>query len=211
MKAFVVFLAAAVWAVTACSGSDSAAREGAAPAGGVDAAPAAAGNPADRDLAAAEARKEAKATAKPAVDTAQLREAPAWELADLNGKVVKSAEYSGKVIILNFWATWCGPCKMEIPDFKRLYDTYRDQGVEIIGVAMDREGKAKVAPFVTAAEINYPILLGARQIVTDYGPITAIPVTYVLSQDGKIYKRYIGARPGAVFEQDIKALLGIQG
>jgi len=191
-----------------CSGSDAEAEDTASAgtamqneAGGAETYTAQ-NTPADDGIAAAEIRKGAQ----PAVDTSALRDAPAWRLPDLNGGTVSSAQFAGKVIILDFWATWCGPCKMEIPHFIELQNTYGDK-LAVIGVDMG-EPKEKVLAFATANNINYQMVLGSQQIANDYAPIKGLPTTFVLSQDGKIYKRYVGYRPKQVFERDIAALLG---
>ncbi|NNF05994.1 MAG: TlpA family protein disulfide reductase [Candidatus Eisenbacteria bacterium] len=168
----------------------------------------------NKDLAEAEARRQSQnrgkmdIVAKPAIETASLREAPPWTVQDLEGNPVSKSDFLGKVVILDFWATWCGPCKMEIPHFIELQEEYGDNLV-IVGVSVDREGPAKVAPFAAKANINYPMVMVNSKIAKDYEPITSIPTTFVITQDGKIYKRYTGYRPKAIFENDIKTLLGI--
>jgi thiol-disulfide isomerase/thioredoxin len=200
----ILALALAV-ATTACSTEDQA--QAGSGDDGKEAAPAA---ELDKESVDAAARRPgATPGTEPAVDTSALRAAPSWELANLAGETVTNADFHGKIVILDFWATWCGPCKMEIPHFKELYSTYADQGLEIVGVALDREGPKKVAPFVEAAGVEYHTVIGDQQIVTAYGPISGIPTTYVISQDGKIFKRYVGYRPKEVFERDIKTLLGV--
>ena len=121
---------------------------------------------------------------------------------------MSSGELLGKVVILDFWATWCGPCKMEIPHFIELQNEF-EGNLEIVGVAMDRQGRQIVEPFVKTAAINYSTVLGDKKVVTDYAPITGLPTTFVIAQDGKIFKRYVGFRPKSVFENDIRTLLGM--
>jgi cytochrome c biogenesis protein CcmG/thiol:disulfide interchange protein DsbE len=121
--------------------------------------------------------------------------------------------YRGRVVILNIWATWCGPCRVEIPDFVKLQDKYRDQGLEIVGVSIDPidprgGGAAAVAPFMAQYKINYNVwLVNNPNAFAEYPMGQGIPTTYVLDRDGKIYRKYIGVRPMSVFENDIKALL----
>ena len=159
-------------------------------------------DPQTSEIELAEARK-------PAIDTSVLRDAPGWQLMDLSGQRRYSGEMVGKVVIFDFWATWCGPCKMEIPHFIELQNEYDGQ-LEIVGVAMDRQGRQIVEPFVRSAGINYITVLGDQRVVEDYSPITGLPTTFVISQDGKIYKRYVGFRPKSVFENDIRTLLGLE-
>jgi thiol-disulfide isomerase/thioredoxin len=122
-------------------------------------------------------------------------------------------EYRGKVVILNFWAVWCGPCRVEIPDFVKLQEKYRDQGFEIVGVSMDKlwprgGGPATVAPFMKSYNINYTVLMvDNASALAGYKIPEAIPTTYVLDREGRIVKSYLGPRSMAVFEQDIKPLL----
>jgi len=167
---------------------------------------------ADQEMAEAEARQRAGATGKhtkPAVDTSQLQDAPGWQLTDLEGNQVALADFKGQVVLLDFWATWCGPCRMSIPHLKDLYAEYKDQGLAVIGISLDQQGPAVVRPFVSQQQIAYPIVMGNLQITQDFGGIRGIPTAFVISQDGKIYKKYVGLVPKQVYEKDIRALLGL--
>jgi thiol-disulfide isomerase/thioredoxin len=128
-------------------------------------------------------------------------------LKDLDGKDVKISAHKGKVILLNFWATWCGPCKAEIPGFVELQDKYKKDLV-IVGFSVD-DTADKARAFATEYKINYPIMLGlGREDIQDaYGPIWGIPASFLISKDGKVCKRHMGIAPKAVFEKEIKALL----
>lgn len=128
--------------------------------------------------------------------------APDFSLADINGKVVSLSEYNGKVVILNFFASWCSPCRREVPDFIELEKAYASKGAAIIGVALVRLSDAK--EFAGKMGINYPVLVDDGKVSDLYGPIRSIPVTFIIGKNGKISKMYIGSRPGAVFEADIK-------
>jgi len=125
----------------------------------------------------------------------------------LDGKDVKLSDYRGKVVLLNFWATWCGPCKAEIPGFVELQEKY-GQDLVIVGYSVDDTAE-KAAAFAKEYKINYPVLLGlGREDVQDaYGPIWGIPASFLISKDGKVCKKHMGIAPKAVFEKEIKALL----
>jgi peroxiredoxin len=131
--------------------------------------------------------------------------APGFTLADLSGKSVSLSDFKGKVVILDFWATWCPPCKKEIPDFIELQKQYGSQGVQIVGIALDQPDKVKA--FVQQNGINYPVLLGNDAITVKYGGIDGIPTTFVIDKKGKIINRFEGFRPKSVFEGEIKKLL----
>jgi peroxiredoxin len=131
--------------------------------------------------------------------------APSFTLTDLSGKSVSLADFRGKVVILDFWATWCPPCKKEIPDFIDLQKAYGQKGVEIIGIALDEP--YKVSAFVQQNGVNYTVLLGNDAIAARYGGIDGIPTTFVIDRKGKIVNRFEGFRPRDVFESEIKKLL----
>ena len=121
----------------------------------------------------------------------------------LDGKDVTVAEYKGKVVLVNFWATWCEPCKIEIPELIQLQQKYESKGFTILGVAMDDEGKSVVSPFVQTkrydmgggqqSAMNYPILLGNDEIANKFGGLLGYPTTVLFNKDGKEIKRTTGA------------------
>jgi len=127
---------------------------------------------------------------------------------DMNGSDVNLADYKGKVVLLNFWATWCGPCKVEIPLFVELQEKYRDRGVVFLGLSVD-DPVESLKPFAEQYKMNYPVLAGiGRDDVQDaFGPVWGIPVTFVISRDGKICKRHMGLPNREQFEKEIESLL----
>jgi thiol-disulfide isomerase/thioredoxin len=135
-----------------------------------------------------------------------LNEAPAWELKDLDGQVVKSSEFLGKVVILDFWATWCAPCKAEIPGFIALQKQYGDRGLVVIGVSLDDQGPVVVKHFMADFEMNYRVVLGDVVLMQAFGG-TAIPTTVIINRAGKIVARHVGFTPRETFEKEIKPLL----
>lgn len=130
-----------------------------------------------------------------------------FKIKNLDGEEVELSSFKGKVLLLNFWATWCGPCKAEIPGFVELQEKYRDQ-LTIIGYSVDDDAP-KARAFAEQYKINYPILLGeGREDVQDaYGPIYGIPASFLISKDGRVCKKHMGIAPKAVFEKEIQALI----
>jgi anti-sigma factor (TIGR02949 family) len=128
---------------------------------------------------------------------------------DANGKDFNLASQKGKVILLDFWATWCPPCKIEIPWFVEFQSKYGPRGFSAIGISID-DSAAKLKPFVGAYKMNYPVLIGdGRDDVKEkaYGPLGVYPTTFVIGRDGKICKVHLGLSSKGTFEQEIKALL----
>lgn len=119
-------------------------------------------------------------------------QAPEFTLEDLKGSKISLSDLSGKVVLLNVWATWCGPCKREIPDFIEAYEQYKDKGLEIIGISVDRISQSKVLQFTEKYKINYPVAITTSKLTKDYGPFPAIPVTIIIDKNGKIRYRKIG-------------------
>jgi thiol-disulfide isomerase/thioredoxin len=130
-----------------------------------------------------------------------------FTMKDLEGKDVSLASFKGKVVLLNFWATWCGPCKAEIPGFVRLQEKYRDQLV-IVGYSVD-DTADKAKAYAAQYKMNYPILLGeGREDVQDaYGPIWGIPASFIISKDGMVCRKHMGIAPEAQFEKEVVALM----
>jgi peroxiredoxin len=131
-----------------------------------------------------------------------------FKIKDMDGKTINLADYKGKVILLDFWATWCGPCKAEIPNFVELQQQYRSQGLAVLGFSVD-DTVDKLKPFASELRMNYPVLVGlGRDDVQDaFGPIWGIPTTFLISRDGRICRKNTGIQGKAKYERDIKALL----
>lgn len=136
-----------------------------------------------------------------------LGSAPSFSLPNMQGKTVRLSDYSGKVVILDFWATWCPPCREEIPHFIGLYQKYRSQGFEIVGISMDLAGPGVVESFIREYGINYPILMGNEEVTLNYGGIRGIPTTFVIDRQGRIHKKFVGYQGKETFENLLKALL----
>jgi len=134
-------------------------------------------------------------------------DAPDFTLPNLEGNRLTLSDFKGKVIILNFWATWCPPCREEIPDFVELYGEYKDEGLVIIGVNLDRGDSRAVKQFSKNYKINYPIVTGNVNVTQDYGGIRGIPTTFIIDRKGNIKEKYVGYRPKATFEEAVKKLL----
>ena len=158
-------------------------------------------------LAGGCARQEAKQGAAPP-DAGRLgSEAPDFELSDLSGKKVHLSDFQGKVVILDFWATWCGPCRQEVPDFVRLQAKYRQQGLVVVGLSLDAGGEKAVRPFAEEFNVNYTMLLANDETARRFGGIVGIPTTFVLDRQGRIVKKFMGVMPAQSFEEAILPLL----
>ncbi|MBI4652541.1 redoxin domain-containing protein [Candidatus Desantisbacteria bacterium] len=131
-------------------------------------------------------------------------QAPDFTLKNIYNENVSLSSFDGKVIILNFWATWCPPCQAEIPDFIELYSMYKNSGVVIIGVAMDGDGGDVVKSFAEQKKINYPILLGNDNIGELYGGIRGIPTTFIINKQREIVETFVGLRDMRTFEHAIR-------
>lgn len=131
---------------------------------------------------------------------------PDITLSDLSGNRVSLSDFKGKVVILDFWATWCGPCVAEIPHFKELHETYHDRGLEIVGVSVDPNAEEVVPPFVEEHAVPYTILLGDPGLQTKYN-LRGLPTTFVIDKKGQVAQKFLGYRDKAIFEKLIKEQL----
>ncbi len=140
-------------------------------------------------------------------DTKDRKHAPEFELKDVNGKVVHLADYKGKVVLLDFWATWCGPCGIEIPWFVEFQRKYKDRGLEVVGISMDDDGWKAITPFVGEHKINYRVLLGDDKTGDLYGGVEALPTTFVVDREGRVASVHVGLASKKDFEDAIEQLL----
>jgi cytochrome c biogenesis protein CcmG/thiol:disulfide interchange protein DsbE len=118
--------------------------------------------------------------------------APDFTLEDLNGTKLSLSDFKGKVLFLNFWATWCPPCRAEIPDFIEVYNEYKKKGLEILGISVDQISPDQVSKFVERYKMNYPVAMATDELFRDYPPPQAIPTTLVIDRDGKIQHKKVG-------------------
>src|SRR5437868_8350564 len=135
--------------------------------------------------------------------------APEFSLVDLSGNKLDLSRYQGKVVVLDFWATWCSPCRSEIPHFIDWQNRYGSEGLQVIGISMDDDIKP-VQEFYQQFKMNYPVAVGNSKLAATYGGILGLPVTFVIGRDGRIYAKHIGETEPAVFEREIKTLLRTQ-
>lgn len=136
--------------------------------------------------------------------------APDFTLESLDGKNMTLSDLHGKAVLLNFWATWCTPCKIEMPWFVELQKQYGPQGLQIVGVAMDESGKDDIAKFAKDMGVNYPVLLGKEAVGEAYGGVPALPETFFIGRDGKIVDKIIGLKDRADIEESIRKALNTQ-
>ena len=127
--------------------------------------------------------------------------APGWELKDVDGKPVNFSQFKGKVVVLDFWATWCGPCRSEIPGYVKLQEKYKDKGLVIVGVSLDQAGPDAVKKFIGEFHMNYQVVMGDADIVHAYGDVQYFPTTFIIDRTGKIRDKKVGAMETAAYEK----------
>lgn len=135
----------------------------------------------------------------------QHREAPDFKLPLVDGGLLRLSSYRGKIVLLDFWATWCVPCREEIPHFVELQRKYGDRGLQIIGVSMD-DSPDPVRPFYQQFQMNYPVVMGTADVGVAYGGVLGLPIAFLIDREGRIYSKHIGATDRTVFENEITRL-----
>jgi thiol-disulfide isomerase/thioredoxin len=137
----------------------------------------------------------------------QSTPAPDFSLESIDGKTMHLSDLRGKAVLLNFWATWCGPCKIEMPWFVELQNQYGSQGLQIVGVAMDDASKEDISKFAKDMGVNYPILIGKESVGDQYGGVPALPESFLIGRDGKVVDKIVGLRGKAEIEDAVRKAL----
>ena len=149
----------------------------------------------------AEGQAESKATG-------QRKPAPDFTLQDANGNSLKLSDLRGKVVVLNFWATWCGPCALEIPWFIEFEQQYKSKGLEIVGISMDEDGWKAIKPYVAAKKVNYRVVLGNDAVGTLYGGVDSLPTTFIIDRQGRLaFPPHVGLPGKNEYLHEIQTLL----
>lgn len=144
-----------------------------------------------------------------AAATAQIpaRKAPGFALLDLTGKSVNFSQYDGKVVLVDFWATWCPPCRRSIPDLSELHGKYNNRGFEVVGISLDQAGADKVAQFAAQLKIPYTVVMGNVQVANDWNIGSAIPIAFLVDRKGEIVDRFVGYQDKSVLDEKIQKFL----
>jgi thiol-disulfide isomerase/thioredoxin len=134
--------------------------------------------------------------------------APPFLVTDIDGNVVSTANWPGKVVVLNFWATWCPPCREEIPFLVELTKKYKDD-LQVVGVSLDQGSPVGVREFASRFGINYPIVMGNAELIREYGGMPALPISFLVNKHGQIVQKHEGLLPPAMVENEIRTQLGL--
>jgi thiol-disulfide isomerase/thioredoxin len=133
--------------------------------------------------------------------------APNFTLQSQDGKTIELKKLAGKAVVVNFWATWCGPCRAEIPGMMKVYEKYKARGFEIVGISLDKGGWDVVKPYLAKNNISYPIVVAGQELAEAYGGIEGIPTSFFVDRKGNIVSRHVGALTGEAFEKAVKGIL----
>jgi cytochrome c biogenesis protein CcmG/thiol:disulfide interchange protein DsbE len=133
--------------------------------------------------------------------------APNFELQGRDGELVRLSDYAGKVVLLDFWATWCGPCRESIPWFNELSKKYGDDGFAVIGISMDQDGWEVVKPFVEKMQVRYPVVIGNARVAYLYGDVDSLPLAFLIDRDQRVAGIHLGPASKKEFEKAVQALL----
>jgi peroxiredoxin len=133
--------------------------------------------------------------------------APDFTLDDASGVPVTLSQFRGKVVLLNFWATWCVPCRTEVPWFVEFNKTYRERGLAVLGVSLDDDGWKAVKPYIDKMKVNYPVMVASGDISSRYGGLSSLPVTLIIDKSGRIAATHVGLWPKSEYEAAINAIL----
>lgn len=139
--------------------------------------------------------------------SAEAKAAPDFTLEDANGAEVTLSKLKGKVVLLNFWATWCGPCKIEMPWFADFQRKYKDRGFTVVAVSLDEEGWDVVRPYAEEMQFNFPVVVGNDQVAAGFGEFDALPTTFIINKEGEIVSTHMGLIDRAAYEEEIESLL----
>ncbi len=137
----------------------------------------------------------------------ERRAAPEFQLRDTDGRTVRLSDYRGKVVLLNFWATWCGPCTIEIPWFVEFERRHKDRGFAVLGIAMDEDGWEVVRPFMERLRINYRVLLGNDEVAQAYGGVDSLPTSFLIDREGRVARVHVGLVSRSRYENELQELL----
>jgi thiol-disulfide isomerase/thioredoxin len=146
-------------------------------------------------------------TGGPAAGEATALPAPAWKLKDLDGREISSDQFKGRIVVIDFWATWCAPCIDKIPHYNALQKKYGPQGLAIVGISLDRRAPAQVKEFAEKHGINYTVVLGGQAVAEDFGGFDGLPTTFLISRDGRILHRKTGPGDPAEYERLVQSVL----
>ena len=139
----------------------------------------------------------------------QRQKAPNFTLKDADGNPVNLTDYRGKVVLVNFWATWCGPCEVEIPWFVEFEQKYRDQGFAVLGLSMDDDGWKAVRPYIASHKINYRVMIASEVVSQQFGDIDSLPTSFVLDRQGRIATNHVGLVDKRDYQNEILKLLEV--